>query len=389
MRSIIFSLLFLSVTKVAALDYILTPKYPSFTRFMPLDFVELADDYNLESIAEFEDFTVYKTSEENMERHRNTFEFLFHVEEDQIITLDKMYLDFHSYKSSSAEWHLDRITKHKLPLDGNFPYSEPGMCHRNKDVLINTYVVDTGIDITHPQFEGRASWGANFVDDIDTDCNGHSTHVAGIIGGKDYGVCVDANLIAVKVLDCQGSGSLSGVIKGIEWVFNQHKMTTRMSSKVVKSIINMSLGGGYSYAINRAVEACLEKDQNFYIVVAAGNENSDSCSTSPASAPSVLTVMASDARDNRAYFSNFGKCSDIYAPGVDILSSIPNGGTARYSGTSMGAPQISGALNHFIDMYPEQNMKQIKKTISKQATKGVIHGDKPSTKNLLVYLHRN
>jgi cerevisin len=123
--------------------------------------------------------------------------------------------------------------------------------------------------------------------------------------------------------------------------------------------------------------------------VAAGNENNDACNTSPASVKSIFTVMASDKNDNRAWFSNWGACADIYAPGVNVLSTIPGGGTAMYSGTSMASPVMAGVLNHYVDMYPNNNLKQIKKKVMKLATTGVVIGDKSDTVNDLVYLNRN
>jgi cerevisin len=256
---------------------------------------------------------------------------------------------------------------------------------------IDTYIVDTGIDITHPEFEGRATWGSNFADSKDTDCNNHGTHVSGLVGSLSYGVCTDANLIAVKVLDCNGSGSTSSVIKGIEWAFNSHlqKSKNDTGGKTVKSIINMSLGGGYSRALNKALETTV-RNNNFYVVVAAGNENEDACNASPASSKSILTVMASDMDDNRAWFSNWGKCANIYAPGVNVLSTIPNNQFASYSGTSMASPVTAGVLNHYLDMFPSYNMKQIMEAISKYSSHNVIQGgSKPSTVSNLIYLSRS
>ena len=147
----------------------------------------------------------------------------------------------------------------------------------------------------------RVTWLANFVDNMDIDCQSHGTHCAGIVGSQTYGVCKDANLFAIKVLDCRGSGSLSGVIQGIEYAYQRHLEESEKSDKIHKSIISMSLGGGYSKIVNTAVEKTLE-NEHFYVVVAAGNEDNDACKVSPASANGVLTVMASD-RDCLLYTS--------------------------------------------------------------------------------------
>jgi hypothetical protein len=392
----IFSFFILGL--VSAKNYILTPKEEYIGNF---GVHAISGEHNLEIFAEFTEFgylPFYTTSYENVIKYVSTLSQFFDIEEDVTIKLkdydfvlvDKVDTQTHILKNdTSVPWHLDRISKHKLPLDGSYPYSESGSCHTNSDVIIDTYIVDTGIDIEHPQFGGRAVWSENFVDSTNTDCNNHGTHVAGLVGSNDYGVCKDANLYAVKVLDCKGSGSLSGVIKGIEWVYKSHVSKTKLkSSKVVKSVINMSLGGGFSRALNKAIEYGVKKDNNFYVVVAAGNEDQDACNGSPSSVKSILTVMASGKDDNRAWFSNWGPCAELYSPGLNVLSTIPNGQTAVYSGTSMASPVLAGVLNHYIDMYPDMNMKQIKKQMISMSSKDVISGQKESTSNNLVYLER-
>jgi hypothetical protein len=396
-----------------ASEYVLFPKQDTMTSFMNTQqayafYTGMAQKYGLREIVNFDrKLPFYTVSHKTVVANRNALGEVYEIEENRRISLNDAILSggkgvwvtprVSAARVSATEevpWHLSRVTQKKLPLAGKFPYAESGSCHRNNGTVINTYIVDTGIDITHPEFEGRASWSANFADDMDTDCNNHGTHVAGLVGSKSYGVCVDANLFAVKVLDCEGSGSLSGVVQGIEWVYKQHLAQKRASVRsdgsgaVIKSLINMSLGGGYSPAINRAVEACVKSEEHFYIVVAAGNENSDSCRVSPASVKNILTVMASDKDDNRAWFSNWGSCSNVYSPGVDVLSTIPGGKRATYSGTSMASPVMAGVLNHYIDMFPEQNMAQMMKTVAKLATKDTVVGEKPKTVNLLAYLRR-
>lgn len=394
-------LVFLFVNSVACQRYILTPKMS----VMSSVYTDLSSRFNLDKFAEwpseyysthgdetYSPLQFYLAEHRDIIGNRNELSTWFDIEEDKTVRLSRTSGDqfvIVEAAQAAAPWHLDRIVKRKLPLNGKYGLNTPGSCHANSDYLIDTYVVDTGIDVTHSQFGGRATWGANFADDVDTDCNSHGTHVAGLIGSRDYGVCVDARLHAVKVLTCEGSGSLSGVIRGIEWAFKQHLTKTKTNgNRTTKSIINMSLGGGYSRAINRAVEACVKRNDNFYIVVAAGNENNDACDTSPASVDGILTVMASDSRDDRAWFSNWGKCANVYAPGVDIISTIPDERYAKYSGTSMASPVAAGVLNHYIDMYPEHNMKQMLSIVDTLATPNVIRSEKDQTPNLLVYLER-
>lgn len=357
----------------------------------------IAQDHNLELLAKFSDVTFYTTTHDNLMKYKSTLSEFYHIEEDMEITLNNQELELQlgpktnnnlqvdflnktDLITAPLPWHLGRITNRNLPLNESFPYDK---CHTNKDIDIHTYVIDTGIDIHHPEFEGRATWLANFADSDDTDCQNHGTHCAGLIGSKTYGVCKDAKLFAVKVLDCEGRGSTSSVISGINYAFKRHLQ----QDKKVRSIVSMSLGGGFSYALNKAV-LITTKDEHFYFVAAAGNENSDACKTSPASVKEIFTVMASDRNDNRAWFSNWGKCADIYSPGVDITSTIPNGKIAVYSGTSMACPVLVGVLNHYINQNPELAMKDLKEKVLNDATKDHIIGDKKQTNNLLVYLRR-
>lgn len=359
-------------------DYILFPKDENMS--VNMDYFTF-----LEPIVELEDVSFYKLSEEIYTIFEKTLIDHFYIEYDQIMSIH----DTTHLKKSEFPWHLDRIDKKSLPLTDSYSYSESGSCHKN-NVDISTYVVDTGIDVSHSEFEGRATWLANFADDLDTDCNSHGTHCAGIIGSKSYGVCKDANLFAIKVLDCRGSGTNSGVMKGIEFAFKTHlKREEEFPEKKVRGIISMSLGGGYSRALNHLISSIVKKSDTFYITVAAGNENQDACNVSPASVEEIITVMASDKYDKRAYFSNWGECADIYAPGVDIESTTPNEQTAVYSGTSMACPATVGVLNHLIDLYPEANMKSLKHVLLKTATNDTIKHNPSDTSNIFVYLNRN
>ena len=383
-----------------AKNYILTQRSHHVHTF---NYDSFAKEHHLEVLVKINDLIVYKTHHIIYDLFTNTFEELFEIEEDQTFTLPKPIVGelpkeplFYVQKpgehefemKSSMPWHLDRVVKRDLPLDNTFEYNESGSCHKNKDVDIHTYIVDTGIDVKHPEFEGRATWLANFAGDgKNTDCNSHGTHCAGLVGSKSYGVCKDAKLFAVKVLNCEGSGSYSGILSGLDFVHKRHQEQLKQNPNV-KSVMSMSLGGGFSSAINRAVEALVKSDSMF-VVVAAGNEDSDACKTSPASARGILTIMASDKYDNRAYFSNYGTCADLYSPGVDILSTIPDGKTAVYSGSSMSCPNVVGVLNHYLDQFPSLNMQEVKNKMMNDATKNHMVGNPKKTNNLLVYLHRN
>ncbi|KAK2747191.1 subtilisin-like serine protease [Onygenales sp. PD_40] len=201
---------------------------------------------------------------------------------------------------------------------------------------VTAYIVDTGIEVDHSDFGGRATWGTNTADSEDTDCNGHGTHVAGTVAGTEYGLAKKADLIAVKVLDCDGSGSNSGVIEGMQWAVDH--ATSNGDPK--KSVMNMSLGGAFSQASNDAAAAVVSA--GIFLAVAAGNEASDASSSSPASEPSACTIGASDSTDVIAEFSNFGELVDVFAPGVDIVSTYIGGGTESLSGTSMASPHACG-----------------------------------------------
>jgi cerevisin len=384
-----FITLLLSVTFCLSKTLLLVPKPHTLSVF---DIDEFNAEHDIYEFVKINDFVVYKTESTD---YLNTLDQLFYVEQEQVYSvsfLDNLYYTFlenvdvlFNETESSVPWHLGRIIKHDLPLNNTFNYLK---CNTNNDIIVNNIVIDTGIDIHHPEFEGRVTWLDNFADDSDKDGNSHGTHCAGLIGSKTFGVCKDANLFAIKVLGSDGSGTTSGVIAGINAAFKHHlKTKANNKSKVVKTVVSMSLGGGKSIALNKAVQATL-KDPNFYFAAAAGNENNDACGTSPASVKEIFTVMASDSNDKRAYFSNYGICADIYSPGVDIESTIPNGKTAVYSGTSMSTPVFVGVLTHYINMYPELAMKEMKTKILSDATKDHIKSNRGKTNNLLVYLER-
>jgi cerevisin len=382
MKYILTSLFALIPTVLGS--YILTPKIQSNT-FMFFDLESFNEEHNIEHFVTIGDLTLYKTHGDNFETYKNTLSAFYEIEQEQEYKINDFEKQFVLVNNAELPWHLGRITSRDLPLEESFSYSK---CHNNKDIEIHTYVVDTGIDVSHPEFEGRAEWLANFADSENTDCNSHGTHCAGLVGSKTFGVCKDAKLFAVKVLDCQGSGSTSSVISGINFAFKRHQEQNAKSGGKTRSVISMSLGGGYSYALNRAVQATL-KDPNFFFAAAAGNENSDACKTSPAGVKEIFTVMASGKDDARAYFSNYGRCADLYSPGVNIESTVPDDNTAVYSGTSMACPVFVGVLNHYIDQYPDLNMKQMKKKVLEETSKDKLSGNPKNTNNYLVYLHRD
>ncbi|KAM6483177.1 subtilisin-like serine protease [Trichoderma sp. SZMC 28011] len=231
---------------------------------------------------------------------------------------------------------------------------------------MTAYVVDTGIRVTHTEFEGRATFGANFINTNDTDENGHGSHVAGTIGGATFGVAKNIKLVAVKVLDASGSGSNSGVLNGMQFVIND----VQNKKLAGKAVMNMSLGGSFSTAVNNAITALA--NAGIVPVVAAGNENQDTANTSPGSAPQAITVGAIDAtNDVRASFSNFGAGVDIYAPGVNVLSvGIKSDiDTATLSGTSMATPHVAGLAAYLMALEGVTNVDDVSNLIKNLATK--------------------
>jgi cerevisin len=231
------------------------------------------------------------------------------------------------------------------------------------------YVIDTGINIEHVEFEGRAAWGKTMPqNDEDEDGNGHGTHCAGTIGSRRYGVAKKARLIAVKVLGSNGSGTMSDVVGGVVWAANQAKIkadaadaehASTGSTKHKGSVANMSLGGGKSQALDDTIDRAVNAGLHF--AVAAGNDNRDACAYSPAAALNAVTVGASTIGDERAYFSNHGRCVDIFAPGLNILSTYTGSKTATtsLSGTSMASPHTAGVLAYLLSIYPSEEFNPL------------------------------
>ncbi|KAI9295284.1 putative subtilisin-like protease precursor [Neoconidiobolus thromboides FSU 785] len=269
---------------------------------------------------------------------------------------------------TGAPWGLARISQRTFTQKSTYTYNGDG-------AGVTVYVIDTGILTTHPEFEGRARFGARFAGNNDNDEHGHGTHCSGTIGSKTYGVAKKASLVGVKVFDGSGSGSTSGILSAINWAVNDKK-------GVKGNVISMSLGGGVSTTLNNAVQTAYTK--GFVVVVAAGNESQDACNVSPASAPNAITVAASDINDKLASFSNFGKCVDVIAPGVNVLSTWNNGGTNSISGTSMATPHVAGLAAYYLSQGSYTNAQITSKIVS-SATKNAISNPGSGTPNLLAY----
>ena len=286
-----------------------------------------------------------------------------YVEQDQVMSINTT--------QSGATWGIDRVDQRNLPLSGTYSYGADG-------TGVTVYIIDTGINFTHTEYAGRAFTGIDEVTAGGTaaDCNGHGSHVSGTVGGTVYGVAKQVKLVAVRVLDCSGSGSTSGVIAGIDWV---------TANRVLPAAANMSLGGGFSASLNTAVENSIASGVVYGI--AAGNSSADACTFSPASAPSAITVGATDISDGFASFSNFGTCVDINAPGVNITSAWIGSNTATntISGTSMATPHVVGVAALYLQANPAATPLQARNALVSNGTPNVITSLRSGTPNTLLY----
>jgi cerevisin len=312
------------------------------------------------------------------------------VEKDSVVhTLE----DTEGELEKNAPWGLARIS-HRKSL--GFSDFNKYLYAADAGEGVDVYVIDTGTNVDHVDFEGRAHWGKTVpANDADEDGNGHGTHCSGTVAGKKYGVAKKANVYAVKVLRSNGSGTMADVVKGVEWAANAHTKKVKEGKKGFKgSAANMSLGGGKSPALDRAVNGAVTAGIHF--AVAAGNDNADSCNYSPAAAELAITVGASALDDSRAYFSNYGTCNDIFAPGLSILSTWIGSkyATNTISGTSMASPHIAGLLAYYLSLQPasdsdyavaEITPKQLKENIISIATKGALSDVPSNTKNILAW----
>jgi subtilisin family serine protease len=272
-------------------------------------------------------------------------------------------------------WGLDRIDQRSRTLTGTYTTNSAD------GTGVTAYIIDTGILTTHNEFGNRASVGRDTVGDgrNGQDCNGHGTHVAGTVGGSTYGVAQGVTLVAVRVLNCAGSGSWSGVIAGIDFVTENHLPGQ-------PAVANMSLGGSASAAVDKAVSNSIADGVSY--AIAAGNGNfvgiaQDACKSSPARVPAAMTVSATDQNDRKASWANYGKCVDWFAPGVGITSAWSDGGIKTISGTSMATPHTAGVAALYLQTQSGASPAQVRNALYNNTTQGVVTASKTTNNHLL------
>lgn len=284
------------------------------------------------------------------------------VENDTIMKID-------ATTQSNPDWGLDRIDQKNLPLDSAYSYLQTGSG-------TTAYIVDTGILSTHQQFSGRVLSGYTAISDGNgtSDCHGHGTHVAGTVGGSTYGVAKNVSLVPIRILGCDGSGASSNVIAGLDWILKNGKKP---------AVVNMSLGGEANASLDSAVENLF--NNGYVMVVAAGNSNTDACSSSPARVSKAITVAATDSTDTRASYSNYGSCVDIFAPGSQINSSWIGSNTATkvLNGTSMATPHVVGVVAEMLQSTPTAAPQTISNNLLNQASNNVVKNPSGSPNRLL------
>jgi len=275
----------------------------------------------------------------NALRHNSSVEY---VEQDQKVEAVTT--------QSGATWGIDRTDQRSLPLSGTYNYTNTGS-------TVYAYIIDTGLQTNHSEFGTRAANVYDAFGGTGADCQGHGTHVGGTVGGVTYGMAKSVKLRGVRVLDCAGSGSNSGVIAGMDWV---------RTNGIRPAVANMSLGGGYSSTVNTSANNLA--NSGVFLAVAAGNNSADACNYSPASAASATTVGSTTSSDGRSSFSNFGSCVDIYAPGSSITSAKLNGTYTTMSGTSMASPHVAGAGVLYKGTYGDASQSTIDTWLKNNAT---------------------
>ncbi len=285
-----------------------------------------------------------------------------YVEPDQVFRADVTQ----SMDANGDPWGLDRIDQSALPLSQTYTYTSTG-------AGVHAYIIDTGIWTLHPDFGGRANNVYDAYGATGEDCHGHGTHVSGTIGGATYGVAKAVSLHGVRVLSCAGLGLTSQIIAGIDWVRANH---------VKPAVANMSLGGGISQALNDATTNLW--NAGVFVAVAAGNDNVDACTASPASASGAFTAAASTKTDAKASYSNWGTCVEAYAPGSAIVSDFLVGTTMSLSGTSMASPHVAGVGALYKGTFGDAPSATVSSWIISNSTGGVITGNPGGTPNRLL-----
>ncbi|MER7698086.1 MULTISPECIES: S8 family peptidase [unclassified Streptomyces] len=293
------------------------------------------------------------------------------VEENAEVTVPEPVVA-NPLRAPAAGWGTDRIDQRALPLDDTFTTTATGKG-------VRAYVVDTGIDAAHTEFGGRVVNGYDAVGDgrDGMDCNGHGTHVAGTVGGAASGVAEDVSLVNVRVLNCEGRGTWAGILAGFDWVAED------AARRGTPAVLNASLGGARSTAVDAAVEAVA--DAGVLPVVAAGNDDRDACDVSPAAADGVVAVGASDRRDRETSFSNWGSCLALYAPGADIVSARLGGGAVSLNGTSMASPHVAGVAALYKQENPSASPAAVARWLTDTATVDVLSGLGQGSPGRLLY----
>jgi subtilisin family serine protease len=292
----------------------------------------------------------------------------------EVRSVEPVYHVYSNAAQRNATWGIARVSQREKLACSSYEYNYD----ENAGQGVNIYVVDTGVNINHVDFEGRASWGYTAIEGaVDEDGNGHGTHCAGIAASKTYGVAKKANIIAVKVLDDHQSGTTDDITAGLEWVI---KHNSGYNKKVISMSIGSDAPGDW---LNDEAESVYAN--GIIIVVSAGNKNDDACKYTPSGAPSAITVAASNIKDEKRDLSNYGKCVDVIAPGVDILSTYigSNTATSLDSGTSMACPHVAGIAATFLSQGVD--FKDIDSKIKSTATKGAITGFNQDTLNYLAF----